>query len=216
MDVKAQPLAPPKVRRKKFYSNEPVFGLRQHLYRIFGVDLTVVPGMNVLTTHTLLAEVGPDLSKFRSASAFVFWLELCPDKDVSGGKVLSVRTRRANNRATWAFRMAANALYKSQPGRGVSSAGCAPNRERPRLLPLLHASWLGLSTTSSPAASLTTRWSLPDMRNFGEHEPRPSPEPRPERWVLRSFQFWDECSLGEGRGWPAAGLASDISSLHPH
>ncbi len=114
VDVKAQPLAPPKVRRKKLYSNEPSFDLRQHLYRIFGVDLTAVPGMNALTAHTLLAEVGPDLSKFRSASAFASWLGLCPDNDVSGGKVLSVRTRRVKNRAAWAFRMAANALYKSQ------------------------------------------------------------------------------------------------------
>jgi transposase len=35
VDVKAQPLPPPKVRRKKLYSNEPSFDLRQHLYRIF-------------------------------------------------------------------------------------------------------------------------------------------------------------------------------------
>lgn len=113
-DVKGQPLAPPKVRRKKIFSNEPNFNLREHLYRILGVDLTAVPGMNVLTAHTLLAEVGPDLSKFRSASAFASWLGLCPDNDISGGKVLSVRTRRVKNRLATAFRMAANALFKSQ------------------------------------------------------------------------------------------------------
>ncbi len=114
VDVKARPLPPPKVRRKKIYSNEPNFDLRQHLYRIFGVDLTAVPGINVLTAHSLLAEVGPDLSKFRSASAFASWLGLCPDNDVSGGKVLSVRTRKVSSRAALAFRMAANALFKSK------------------------------------------------------------------------------------------------------
>jgi hypothetical protein len=113
-DVKAQPLAPPKVRRKKTFSNDPNFNLREHLHRILGVDLTAVPGMNVLTAHTLLAEVGPDLSKFRSASAFASWLGLCPDNDISGGKVLSVRTRRGKNRLATAFRMAAHALFKSQ------------------------------------------------------------------------------------------------------
>jgi transposase len=114
VDVKAKPLPKPKVQRKKLYSNEPGFDLRGHLYRILGVDLTAVPGMNVLTAHTLLAEAGPDLRKFRSASAFASWLGLCPDNDISGGKVLAVRTRRVKNRLAWAFRMAANALFKSQ------------------------------------------------------------------------------------------------------
>jgi transposase len=114
VDVKAAPLAPPKVRRKKLFSNEPKFDLRSHLYRIFGVDLTAVPGVSVLTAHTILAEIGPDISKFRSASAFVSWLGLCPHNDISGGKVLSVKTRRVNNRAALAFRMAANALFRSQ------------------------------------------------------------------------------------------------------
>jgi transposase len=114
VDVKASPLPPLKVRRKTLYGNEPSFDLRQHLYRIFGVDLTAVPGINVLIAHSVLAEVGPDLSKFRSPSAFASWLGLCPDNDVSGGKILSVRTRRVTNRAPLAFRMAANALFKSK------------------------------------------------------------------------------------------------------
>jgi transposase len=114
VDVKARPLPSPKLRRKKPYRNEPNFDLRQHLYRILGVDLTAVPGMNILTAHSLLAEVGPDLSKFRSASAFASWLGLCPDNDISGGKVLSVRTRKVTSRAALAFRIAAQALFKSK------------------------------------------------------------------------------------------------------
>src|ERR1700730_2314910 len=78
-DIQAKPLPPPKVRRFKRYPNEPSFDLREHLYRIFGVDLTSVPGINVLTGHTILTEVGPDLAGFRSASAFASWLGLCPD-----------------------------------------------------------------------------------------------------------------------------------------
>jgi transposase len=70
--------------------------------------------MNILTAHSLLAEVGPDLSKFRSASAFASWLGLCPDNDISGGKVLSVRTRKVTSRAALAFRIAAQALFKSK------------------------------------------------------------------------------------------------------
>ena len=120
VDEKAKPLAPPRVRRKKLFSNEPNFDLRKHLYRIFGVDLTAVPGISVLTAHTILSEIGPDISKFRNASAFASWLGLCPHNDISGGKILSVKTRRVKNRAALAFRMAANALFRSQTPLGDS------------------------------------------------------------------------------------------------
>ena len=114
IDAQEKPLAPPKVQRRSRYTNEPSFDLRGHLYRVFGVDLTAVPGISVLTAHTLLAEIGPDLSRFRSASAFSSWLGLCPDNDISGGKKLSVKTRRVSNRASCALRMAVNGLHKSQ------------------------------------------------------------------------------------------------------
>ena len=118
VDCKAKPLAPPKVRRHKLFGNEPSFDLRGHLYRIFGVDLTEVPGVSILTAHTLLAEVGSDLSRFRSASALASWLGLCPDNDITGGKKVAVGTRHVDNRAAWALRMAANALRNSRSGLG--------------------------------------------------------------------------------------------------
>jgi hypothetical protein len=92
---------------------EPRFNLQSHLYRIFGVDLTRIPGINVLTTQTLLAEIGPDLSQFPSAPEFTSWLGLCPDNRISGGKVLSVKTRKVKNRAATALRIAAQALHRS-------------------------------------------------------------------------------------------------------
>jgi transposase len=85
--TRVKPLPELKVKRKKLFGNEPHFDLRGHLYRIFGVDLTAIPGMNILTAHTLLAEVGPDLSRFRSASAFASWLGLCPDNE-TGAAIL--------------------------------------------------------------------------------------------------------------------------------
>jgi transposase len=53
-------------------------------------------------------EVGPDLSRFRSASAFASWLGLCPEKQVSGGKVLYTRSRKVKNRAAIALRLGAH------------------------------------------------------------------------------------------------------------
>jgi transposase len=95
-------------------TSEPRFDLQTHLHRIFGVDLTQVPGVHVLTTQTLLAELGPDLSRFEDGSALASWLGLCPDNRISGGKVLSVKTRKVKNRAATALRMAAHSLHHSQ------------------------------------------------------------------------------------------------------
>jgi len=97
---------------------KPSFDLKSHLYRIFGVDLTKVPGINVLTSQILLAEIGPDFSRFANGPAFTSWLGLCPDNRVSGGKVLSVKTRKVKNRAATALRMAAQSLHHSQSSLG--------------------------------------------------------------------------------------------------
>jgi transposase len=95
-------------------ANEQRFDLQTHLHRIFGVDLTQVPGIQVLTAQTLLAEIGPDLSRFEDGSALASWLGLSPDNRISGGKVLSVKTRKVKNRAAKALRMAAHSLHHSQ------------------------------------------------------------------------------------------------------
>jgi len=106
---------PPKEKnpRKSPWRNEPP-QLRDDLYRAFGVDLTQVPGINTLTAQMLLTEVGPDLSRFATAAAFCSWLRLCPDPKISGGQVLSSRTRPTKNRAALALRMGAQGLHRSQ------------------------------------------------------------------------------------------------------
>lgn len=108
-----KPLSKPRDRHKP-RRNELRFDLRSHLYRIFGVDLTEVPGISGLTSYTLLTEVGSDLSRFPNAAAFASWLGLCPDNRISGGKVLSVATRKVKNRLAIALRMAAQSLHRSQ------------------------------------------------------------------------------------------------------
>ena len=94
--------------------NEPAFDLKAELFRIAGVDLTDVPGISTITAHTILMEVGPDMSRFRNASAFASWLGLCPEKQVGGGKVLSTRSRKVKNRAAIALRLGAHCLYRAR------------------------------------------------------------------------------------------------------
>ena len=84
------------------------------LHRVLGVDLTTVPGISALTAHTLLSEIGPDLSRFPNVAAFASWLALCPGNKKSGGKILSSKTRQTNSRASLALRIAAQTLARSR------------------------------------------------------------------------------------------------------
>ncbi|MEJ7609012.1 MAG: IS110 family transposase [Bryobacteraceae bacterium] len=92
--------------------------LKSELQRVFGIDLAKIPGIRTGVAQTLFGEIGPDFSKFRSASAFASWLGLCPDNDISGGKVLWVGTRKVKCRAATALRMAAQSLHHSKSALG--------------------------------------------------------------------------------------------------
>ena len=107
---------PPRTKRTVYQrnGNDPRFDLRSELYRIAGVDLTDVPGVSAITAQVILTEIGPDVSRFRNASAFSSWLGLCPEKRVSGGKVLSCKTRKVKSRAALALRMGANSLCRAK------------------------------------------------------------------------------------------------------
>jgi transposase len=118
--IEPDPAADPP-RQRTIRGNQPRFAsldLAQELHRILGVDLTRVPGLDILTIYTCFSEVGQDLSRFPSANHFVSWLGLSPDNRVSGGKVLSVRTRKVKSRTAGALRLAAYTLSRSHSALG--------------------------------------------------------------------------------------------------
>ena len=72
IDIGKYPLPPRKKKsRPKQQHNAPAFDLRTHCYRILGVDLSAIDGMDEVTAHIVLTEVGPDFSAFGSASEFL-------------------------------------------------------------------------------------------------------------------------------------------------
>jgi transposase len=95
------------------------FDLRMALYRACGVDLTRIEGIDVGTALKVVAEVGPNLSRFNSAKHFASWLGLCPGTQKSGGKVLSAASKRMNNRLAQALRMAAVATGRTRSALGA-------------------------------------------------------------------------------------------------
>jgi transposase len=110
----SSPATPTDPRFQKRSKNQFRFDMASELTRVFGVDLTTIPGISGLTAHTLLAEIGPDLSRFANVAAFASWLALCPANNKSGGKVLSSKTRQTNSRASHALRIAAQTLARSK------------------------------------------------------------------------------------------------------
>jgi len=119
IDPVAHPLPPATTTHRKPQGNAPRFDLRTELYRILGIDLTQVAGLNTTTIYTLFAELGADLGAFPSSKHFASWLGLCPDNRISGGKVLSVKTRHVKHRVAQALRMAAQSLYRSHSTLGA-------------------------------------------------------------------------------------------------
>ena len=95
------------------------FKLNAYLTRLFGTDLTLIPGIGESTALTLFAELGPQLSRFPDASHFASWLNLCPQNKITGGKIISSHTGPGANRAAQALRWATQSLYRSHTALGV-------------------------------------------------------------------------------------------------
>jgi transposase len=84
-----------------------------------GVDLTQIHGLGPYLALKLVGECGTSLSAWPSAKHFTSWLCLAPSNKISGGKVLSSKTRRSNNRAAALLRLAAVAVGRTETALGA-------------------------------------------------------------------------------------------------
>lgn len=110
----SQPKRKPKRKR-----NQPAFDVRGSLQRVTGVDLTTIEGIDDTTALIVISEVGLDMSRWPTVKHFTSWLGLCPHQRVSGGKVLSRRTKSCANRVATALRLGAACLHHSQSALGA-------------------------------------------------------------------------------------------------
>ena len=95
------------------------YDVRQLLANWAGVDLTRINGLGVTAVTKILTEIGPDLSRFSTVKHFCSWLGLSPGTKISGGKVLSSKTKRSVNRVRQALKMAAMSLSRSKSALGA-------------------------------------------------------------------------------------------------
>jgi transposase len=96
------------------------FNLREELKQLAGVDLCRINGIKELSAQVILSEVGTDMSAWPSEKHFASWLALCPEHQISGGKILKrSRKRKVHQRAAQALRMAAYGLERSDSAHGA-------------------------------------------------------------------------------------------------
>jgi len=95
-------------KKKSRGKNDPTFNVAGYAYQLSdGVDLLQIDGVGLGLILTIVSEVGLNLSQFPTAKHFVSWLCLCPNKKVTGGKLISSRTRKNKSRLRKVFKQAA-------------------------------------------------------------------------------------------------------------
>ena len=111
------PTARPRCKPSK---NEPRVELRAPLHRITGgADLSQIDGIGPYGALQLIAEIGTDMSRWRTEKHFTGWLTLAPNNKISGKRLLSSRTQPSANRAAAVLRRAAMSLTRSSTALGA-------------------------------------------------------------------------------------------------
>jgi transposase len=123
---------PAKGKKRSRSSNAPKFDLRSQLFKICGVDLTRIDGIDVTTALAVISETGTDMSRFASVAHFASWLGLCPGTRITGGKVMSGKTKRVANQAAQALRLAAAGLRTSQSALGAYYRRMCSRMDKPK------------------------------------------------------------------------------------
>jgi transposase len=123
---------PAKGKKRGRARNAPRFDLRTQLFRMCGVDLTRIDGIDVTTALAVVSEVGADMTRFPTIKHFTSWLGLCPGTKITGGKVMSGKTKRCVNRAAQALRLAAAALRSSKSALGAYFRRMCSRMDKPK------------------------------------------------------------------------------------
>ena len=110
--------------RKNQYS----INVKDYLNHIVGVDLTKIDGLDEISVLEIISVTGLDMAKWKTANHFTSWLNLSPRPKISGGKIIGYDKRISNNKATQAFRMAAQTMWHNKGPLGLTYKKLAAKR----------------------------------------------------------------------------------------
>jgi transposase len=100
-------------------------------------QLTAIPGISPLAAQVLVAEIGIDMSRFKTAAHLISWAGLCPKNDESAGKRRSNRMKKGAPwlkttlvQSAWAAARTKGSYFQAQyhrlrSRRGSKKAVCA-------------------------------------------------------------------------------------------
>ena len=109
----------PPARHTTKQPNGMGFDVRAILHGLLGCDLTQIHGLGPYLALKLVGECGTDLSAWPDAKHFTSWLCLAPSNKISGGKILSSRTRRCGSRSSALLRLAAVTIGRTDTALAV-------------------------------------------------------------------------------------------------
>jgi len=111
---KSSPIKDTTVMKKSRYvrKNQYHINVKDYLYKITGVDLTAIDGMEEKTVLEIISVTGLEMNKWPTANHFTSWLNLSPRPKISGGRVIGYQRRTSNNPATNCFRLAAQTMWQ--------------------------------------------------------------------------------------------------------
>lgn len=104
-------IGPAKQRRRK--GNEPNIDIRTRLWALTGTDLTQIPAIGPYSALKIISEIGTDMTRWPTVNHFTSWATLAPQNKITGGKLISSRTRSSANRFAEVLRMAAMTIGKT-------------------------------------------------------------------------------------------------------
>jgi hypothetical protein len=122
---------------KQARRTEPPCDLHTQRYRISGVDLPHLDGIEVLTAQTRIAAIGLDLSRGKTDTHFASWRGLWPDHRISGGQGRTRGTRQVVHRAADALRLAAQHLLPSKSAWGANDRRLRARLGAPKAIPAM-------------------------------------------------------------------------------
>lgn len=94
--------------------NQYRINLKGYLEKMIGIDLTQIEGLQETTLLEIIAVTGIEMNKWPTSAHFTSWLNLTPCPSISGGKIIGYHKRVTHNKATQAFRLAAQTMWKNK------------------------------------------------------------------------------------------------------
>lgn len=98
--------------RKTVKKNELHFQAEPLMHIIFGVNLCKIEGVGELTTLKILSEMGNDFSAWKTPSCYTAWLNLCPNTEITGGKVIKSKMQKKTNIVGQGFKQAGSTVSR--------------------------------------------------------------------------------------------------------